>query len=94
MERVIKTNEKASLCIKTKVMPYGYIGDVSVDGTILEVVTSFEFLETLITKYGHVSNRYAEELQWAKQQWAGKTRGQVSDKSETGEGLGISNSTV
>ena len=47
MERVMKTSEKAGLylnALKTMVMTTGDIGEVTVDGKIVEVVTSFTFL--------------------------------------------------
>ena len=55
MERVRKTSERAVLylnVLKTKVMTTGDIGQVTVDGKIEEVVTSFVFLGALITRDG------------------------------------------
>ena len=55
VERVRKTSEKADLylnVLKTKVMTTGDIGEVRVDGKIVEVVTSFIFLGALITRDG------------------------------------------
>ena len=55
MERVRKTSEKTGLYIsvlKTKVMPTGYIGEVTVDWKIVEVVTTFILLGALITRDG------------------------------------------
>ena len=55
MARVRKTSEKAGLylnILKTKVMTTGDIGEVTVDGNIVEVVTRFIFLGALITREG------------------------------------------
>ena len=55
MERVRKTSERAVLylnVLKTKVMTTGDIGQVTVDGKIEEVVTSFVFLGALISREG------------------------------------------
>ena len=55
VERVRRANEKAGLCLnvgKTKVMTSGDIGEVTVDGKDIEVVTKFVFLGALITKDG------------------------------------------
>ena len=52
MERVRKTSKKAGLYLNvlmTKVMITRDIGEVTVDGKIVEVVTSFRFLGALIT---------------------------------------------
>ena len=38
--------------LKTKVLTTGYIGEVTVDGNIVEVVTSFISLGALITRDG------------------------------------------
>ena len=55
MERVRRASEKAGLYLnvgKTKVMTTGDIGEVTVDGKDIEVVTKFVFLRALITKDG------------------------------------------
>ena len=54
-ERVRKTSVKAGLnliVLKTKFMTTGDTGEVTVDGNIVEVVTSFIFRGELITRYG------------------------------------------
>ena len=51
--RVRRASEKAGLYLnvgKTKVMATGDIGEVTVDGKDIEVVTKFVFLEALITE--------------------------------------------
>ena len=55
MERVRKTSEKADLylnVVNMKVMATGYIGEVTVDGNIVGVVTSLIYLGALITRDG------------------------------------------
>ena len=55
MERVRKTSEKAGVylnVLKANVMTTGDIGEVAVDGKIVEMVTSFIFLGDLITRDG------------------------------------------
>ena len=55
VERVRRTSEKAGLCMnewKTKVMTTGDIGEVTVDGKDIEVVTKFVLLGALITNDG------------------------------------------
>ena len=55
VERVRRASEKAGLYLnvgKTKVMTTGDIGEVTVDGKDIEVVTKFVFLGALITKEG------------------------------------------
>ena len=55
MERVRKTSEKAGLYLNVlnmKVMATVYIGEVTVDGNIVGVVTSLIFLGALITRDG------------------------------------------
>ena len=55
VERVRRASEKAGLYLnvgKTKVMTTGDIGEVTVDGKDIEVVTKFVFLGALITKDG------------------------------------------
>ena len=55
VERVRRASEKAGLYLnvgKTKVMTTGDIGEVTVDGKDIEVVTKFLFLGTLISKDG------------------------------------------
>ena len=50
--RVRRVSEKAGLYLKTKVMTTGDIGEVTVDGKVIEVVTKFVFLGMLITEDG------------------------------------------
>ena len=55
VERVGRASEKAGLylnVVKTKVVTAGDIGEVTVDGKDIEVVTKFVFLGALITKDG------------------------------------------
>ena len=55
VERVMRASEKAGLYLnvgKTKVVTTGDIGEVTVDGKYIEVVTKFVFLGALITKDG------------------------------------------
>ena len=55
VERVRRASEKVGLYLnvgKTKVMTTGYIGEVTVDGKDIEVVTKFISLGALITKDG------------------------------------------
>ena len=55
VERVRRTSEKKGLYLnvgKMKVMTTGDIGEVTVDGKDIEVVTKFVFLGALITKDG------------------------------------------
>ena len=54
VERVRRASEKAGLYLmnvgKTKLMTTGDIGEVTVDGKDIKVVTKFVFLGALITK--------------------------------------------
>ena len=66
VERVRRASEKAGLYLnvgKTKVRTTGDIGEVTVDGNDIEVVTKFVYLRALITKDGlcekEVRNRIA-----------------------------------
>ena len=55
VERVRRASEKAGLYLnvgENKVMSTGDIGEVTVDGKDIEVVTKFVFLGALITKDG------------------------------------------
>ena len=55
VERVRQASEKAGLYLnvgKTKVMTTGDIGEVTVNGKDIEVVTKFVFLGALINKDG------------------------------------------
>ena len=55
VERVRRASEKTGLYLnvgKAKVMTTGYIGEMTVDGKDIDVVTKFGFLGALITKDG------------------------------------------
>ena len=102
MERVRKTSEKAGLylnILKTKVMTTGDIGEVTVDGNIVEVITSFICLGALITREG-LSNRDAQKNCNGKNcnrrvnNYMERQGNQGCHNIETGEGLGVPNSTV
>ena len=99
VERVRRASEKAGLYLnvgKTKVMTTGDIGEVTVDGKDIEVVTKFVFLGALITMQGRTMPEGS-----AKKNSYGKSRngrtninmeGQRSndgDESETSESFGV-----
>ena len=65
MERVRRASEKAGLHLnvgKTKVKTTGDIGEVTVDGKDIEVVTKFVFLGVLITKDGLCENEVRRRI--------------------------------
>ena len=63
MERVRRASEKALYMDvrKTKVMTTGYIGEVTVDGNYLEVVTKFVFSGALITRTDYARRKCEDE---------------------------------
>ena len=64
MERIRRASEKAGLYLnegKTKVMTTGDIGEVTVDGKDIEVVTKFVFLGAFITKEDYARRKCEEE---------------------------------
>ncbi|KAI0221995.1 hypothetical protein LSAT2_026737 [Lamellibrachia satsuma] len=76
MERVRKTSEKAGLylnVLKTKVMTTGDIGEVSVDGKTVEVVTNFVFLGALISKDGRCDKEIRRRIAMGKAAMGGLT---------------------
>ena len=73
VERVRRASGKAGLYLnvgKTKVMTTGDIGEVTVDGKDIEVVTKFVFLGALITKDGLCEKEVRRRIAiWEKPQW-------------------------
>ena len=64
VESVRRANEKAGLYLnvgETKVMTTGDIGEVTVDGKDIEVVTKFVFMGALITKDDYARRKCEEE---------------------------------
>ena len=76
VERVRRASEKAGLYLnvgKTKVMTTGDIGEVTVDGKDIEVVTKFVFLGALITKDGLCEKEVRRRIAMGKAAMGGLT---------------------
>ena len=76
VERVRRASEKAGLYLnvgKTKVMTTGDIGEVTVDGKDIEVVTKFVFLGALITKDGLCEKEVRRRIAMGKSAMGGLT---------------------
>ena len=76
VERVRRSSEKAGLYLnvgKTKVMTTGNIGDVTVDGKDIEVVTNFVLLGALITKDGLCEKEVRRSIAMGKAAMGGLT---------------------
>ena len=76
VERVRRASEKAGLYLnvgKTKVMTTGDIGEVTVDGKDIEVVTKFVFLGALITKNGLCEKEVRRRIAMGKAAMGGLT---------------------
>ena len=76
VERIRRANEKAGLYLnvgKTKVMTTGDIGEVTVDGKDIEVVTKFVFLRALITKGGLCEKEVRRRIAMGKASMGGLT---------------------
>ena len=76
VERVRRASEKAGLYLnvgKTKVMTTGDIGEVTVDGKDIEVVTKFVFLGALITKDGLCEKEVRRRIAMGKATMGGLT---------------------
>ena len=76
VERVRRISEKARLYLnvgKTKVMTTGDIGEVTVDGKDIEVVTKLFFLGALITKDGLCEKRVRRRIAMGKAAMGGLT---------------------
>ena len=74
--RVRRASEKAGLYLdvrKTKVMTTGDIGEVTVDGKDIEVVTEFVFLGALITKDGLCEDEVLRRIAMEKAAMGGLT---------------------
>ena len=74
--RIRRANEKAGLYLnvgKTKVMTTGDIGEVTVDGMDIEVVTKFVFLGALITKDGLCEKEVRRRIAMGKAAMGGLT---------------------
>ena len=70
--RVRRASEKARLYLnvgKTKVMTTGDIGEVTVDGKDIDVVSKFVFLGTLITEDGLCEKEVRRRIAMGKRQW-------------------------
>ena len=81
--RVRRASEKAGLYLnvgKTKVMTMGDIGEVTVDGNDIEVVTKFVFLGAMITKHGLCEKEVQRRIAMGKAAMGGIT----SIRNETG----------
>ena len=83
--------------LKTKVMTTGDIEQVKVDGKIVEVVTSFKFIGTLITREGLCDKEIHRRIAMGTAAMGGlnnymeRQGNQACHKSETGEGLVVPN---
>ena len=76
MGRVRRASEKAGLYLnvgKTKVMPTGDIGAVTVDGKDIEVVMKFVFLGALITEDGLCEKEVRKRIAMGKAAMGGLT---------------------
>ena len=76
VERVRRASEKAGLYLnvgKTKVMTTGDIGEVTVDGKDIDVVTKFVFLGALITKDGLCEKEVRRRIAMGKAAMGGLT---------------------
>ena len=76
VERVRRASEKAGLylnVVKTKVILTGDIGEVTVDGKDIEVVTKFVFLGVLITKDGLCEKELRRRIAMGKAAMGGLT---------------------
>ena len=76
VERVRRASDKAGLYMnagKTKVMTTGDIGEVTVDGKDIEVVTKFVFLGALITKDGLCEKEVRRRIAMGKAAMGGLT---------------------
>ena len=76
VERVRRASEKAGLYLnvgKTKVMTTGDIGEVTVDGKDIEIVTKFVFLGALITKDGLCEKEVRRRIAMGKAAMGGLT---------------------
>ena len=76
VERVRRASEKAGLYLnvgKTKVMTTGDIGEMTVDGIDVEVVTKFVFLGALITKDGLCEKEVRRRIAMGKAAMGGLT---------------------
>ena len=76
VERVGRASEKAGLYLnvgKTKVMTTGDIGEVTVDGKDIEIVTKFVFLGALITKDGLCEKEMRRRIAMGKAAMGGLT---------------------
>ena len=76
VERVRRAREKAGLYLnvgKTKVMTTGYIGEVTVDGKDIEVVTKKKFLGALMTKVGLCEKEVRRRIAMGKAAMVGLT---------------------
>ena len=76
MERDRRASEKAGLYLnvgKTKAMTTGDIGEVTVDGKDIEVVTKFVFLGALITKDGLCEKEVPRRMSMGKAAMGGLT---------------------
>ena len=102
--RVRRASEKAGLYLnvgKTKVMTTGDIGEVTVDGKDIEVVTKFVFLGTLIDYRGRTMREgIAKKNSYGKSR-NGRTNinleGQINnagDEGETRESFCVPDSTI
>ena len=99
--RVRRASEKAGLYLnvgKTKGMTTGYIGEVTVDGKDIEVVTKFVFLGALITED---ALRVRRRIAMGKSAMGGLTsiimegqRSNTGDEGETSESFGVPYCTV
>ena len=76
VDRVSRASEKAGLYLnvgKTKAMTTGYIGEVTVDGKDIEVVTKFVLLGALITKDGLCEKEVRRRIAMGKAAMGGLT---------------------
>ena len=76
-------------------MNTGDIGRVTVDGKIVEVVTCFILLGALITREGLCDKEISRRIAMGKDTMGGHGKTvKACHKGETGEGLGVPNSTI
>ena len=83
VERVRRASEKAGLYLnvgKMKVMTTGDIGEVTVDGKDIEVLTKFVFLGALITKDGLGEKEVQRSISMGKAAMGGLTSMWTKDR--------------
>ena len=84
------------MSLKTKVTTTGDIGEVTLDGVVAEVVTSFVYLGALITRDGLCDEeiRNGQSCNERVNNYMERQRSEACHTRGTGVGLGVLNSTV